>query len=412
MKKLVFTIAVIGSSFICSPMFSQGQIKDSLGLPGDNLNLYGVLDIFQQSKTLEEFENKLNAQDSKLNNLDLNNDNKIDYIKVVDNVQGTSHAIALKDEISEKEMQDVAVIEVDKDKDGKVKVQIVGDELLYGKNYIVEPKELAQKDASGNTPNPGYTGGNQPAVINNTTNNYYDNDNYSPHAYYGGGVYYPVNSWFMWDFLFAPAYVVYVSPWHWGYYPHYWNPWTPFYWHEYYGFHYHMYGYYQRAYEFRAPGAHGFYGPRRSVAVTVNQRAASGTYNNTYGRRDLLNKSMSENKAIRANSNQNQNRGNNNVKQNDIRQRNENGINEHQQRNNEPQNNVRENKQERNNNQQVQPNRSERREMRQQQRMQQRSQPRSQPRNNSGGGARPGGGGGGGRPAGGGGHPAGGRKGR
>ena len=101
MKKLFLSIVLIGSSFITSSVYSQSQIKDSLGLPGDNLNLYGVLDLFQQSKTLEEFENKLNAQDSKVNNLDLNGDNKIDYIKIVDNAQGTSHAIVLKDEISE-----------------------------------------------------------------------------------------------------------------------------------------------------------------------------------------------------------------------------------------------------------------------------------------------------------------------
>ena len=404
MKKLVFSIAMVGSSLICSPVFSQGQIKDSLGLPGDNLNLYGVLDIFQQSKTLEEFEGKLNAQDSKINNLDLNGDNKIDYIKVVDNVQGISHAIVLKDEISEKELQDVAVIEVDKDKDGKIRIQIVGDEELYGKNYIVEPKEAGEKDgASGGTPNPGYSG-NQ-TIVNNTTNNYYSNDDNYPDSY--GGSYYPVNTWYMWDFLYAPSYVVYVSPWHWGYYPHYWNPWVPWYWHEYYGFHYHHYGYYHRAYEFRAPVAHGFYAPHRSVSVTVTHYRSAGTYRTTYARRDLLNKSMNENKAVRDNPKGQQNRDehrNGNSKQNDVHKRNENGkvndnhqrnenkVNNNQPRNNEPRNNTRENNQQRNNNQQVKPNRSERKAERTQERSQPRSQPqqRSEPRQNKpqGGGKR------------------------
>jgi hypothetical protein len=31
----------------------------ALGLPGDNLNLYAVLDVFQDSETVEEFERQL-----------------------------------------------------------------------------------------------------------------------------------------------------------------------------------------------------------------------------------------------------------------------------------------------------------------------------------------------------------------
>ena len=63
MKKALFFTTIIGGSFLCSPVFSQEKITpDSLGLPGDNLNLYGVLDLFQKSETLEEFEKKLNAE--------------------------------------------------------------------------------------------------------------------------------------------------------------------------------------------------------------------------------------------------------------------------------------------------------------------------------------------------------------
>ncbi len=434
MKKVFFSIAVFGSCLTSLPALAQGQIKDSLGLPGDNLNLYGVLDIFQQSKTLEEFEGKLNAQDSKINNLDLNGDNKIDYIKVVDNVQGNSHAIVLKDEISEKDLQDVAVIEVEKDKNGKVKIQIVGDEALYGKNYIVEPKDMEDKSvSSGGTPNPGYSGQtNQTTVINNTTNNYYDNDNYYPHNNYNT-VYYPVNTWYMWDFLFAPTYVVYVSPWHWGYYPTYWNPWVPMYWHEYYGYHYHHYGYYHRAYEYRSPDTHGFYGHRRTVSETVHHRESEGAYHSTYGHRDMLNKSINENRVIRDNNNQQgrddrrnngqpnrndqrnnpgqgrDNHRNDNQQQNnrpernnppqgrdDHRNDNQQQQNNRQERNNPPQNNTHESRPERNN-QQARPSRSERREARQVQRSEQHSQaqPRSESRgNNSGNSGNSGGGGG------------------
>lgn len=425
MKKVILSIAVIGSSLISTSVFSQGQIKDSLGLPGDNMNLYAVLDVFQQCKTLEEFEGKLNAQDSKINNLDLNGDGKIDYIKVVDNGQGTMHAIVLKDEISQKEMQDVAVIEVDKDNNGKIKIQVVGDEQLYGKNYIVEPKDQAPPATS--TPNPGYAGNQDAPVVNNyTTNNYYNNDDYYRNntyndPYYGGRAvaYVPVDNWYMWDYLYAPTYSFYVSPWGWGYYPSYWNPWEPLYWHEYYGYHYAQYGYYQRTTVYVCPTANAYYGERRSVSVTVTQRSRTGGYSTTYRRRDLLTKSINERRSVNetrsanrpANSNQNremnrpangngnQNKEmnrNNSSKENEVRPRNEqekNEVkphneaqprNENQNRNNEaqprnenkvneqkPQNNNREERtqprnnsnenQQRNTNQSPKPTRSERR---------------------------------------------------
>ena len=75
---------------------SAQEEPEQLNLPGDNLNLYAVMKLFQESPTLEEFEKKLNDPDNKVNNLDLDGDNNIDYIKVVDNVEGDIHNITLK----------------------------------------------------------------------------------------------------------------------------------------------------------------------------------------------------------------------------------------------------------------------------------------------------------------------------
>lgn len=58
--------------------FSQTSTDTGeLGLPGDNLDLYAVLDLFQKSKTIEEFEKSLNDDKAKINNLDLNDDKKL-----------------------------------------------------------------------------------------------------------------------------------------------------------------------------------------------------------------------------------------------------------------------------------------------------------------------------------------------
>lgn len=284
-----------------SPVLAQNGTSDSLGLPGDNLNLYAVLDIFQKSETLEGFEKSLNTQNSKVNNLDLNNDNKIDYIRVVDNVKGTAHAIILQVAVNQKETQDVAVIEVEKDNDGNVQIQVVGDEMLYGKNYIIEPKQTL-KSKSAETPNPGYTAGNSGSgQTTNITNNYYnDNTTYNNGAYYNPYNYwYPVSSWSIVRFIYYPSYVVYVSPWSWSYYPWYWNPWTPLFWHSYYygwihPYYNNYYGCYYRSYNIHNNIANTYYGQRRSTSASVSKKRESGEYNKTYSRPDLASKHINQ----------------------------------------------------------------------------------------------------------------------
>ncbi len=277
MKRLTFLL-FLSTIVYTQSAFSQATEKmDSLGLPGDNLNLYSVLDLFQKSETFEAFEKSLNAEDSKINNLDLNNDDKTDYIKVIDHQKGESHAVVLQVMVNEKENQDVAVIEIEKDKDGKVVVQIVGNEELYGKDYIVEPTENDPTAKASETKTPE---SDKTTVINNTTNNYYNTS--LPNTQYV-----VVNQWPIVHYVYGPHYVVYSSPWYWGYYPGWWRPWSPWYWHNYYWHHhnhnhYHHYGHYHRTHHYRAPFAHSHYGPHRSVSITVHNHRTANVYNRTY----------------------------------------------------------------------------------------------------------------------------------
>lgn len=287
-----------------------GMAPDSLGLPGDNLNLSAVLEIFQQSQTLEDFERALNTEDKKVNNLDLNRDNRTDYIKVIDNVQGNAHAIVLQTPINATESQDVAVIMVDKDAQGEISVQIIGDEDLYGKNYIIEPldenasKELASKSS---IPNPGYkpsktdtsVGGDGKTVIinnyytttNNTTNNTTTNNNEPANSNNYNGYNQPVTTatyvrvsyWQMWGFLFAPSYVVYASPYGYSYYPGWYNPWAPVYFHSYYWGHYNHYNYYRYNHHYHNQPYHNhYYNNSRSRSNSVYQARNTGAYRKTY----------------------------------------------------------------------------------------------------------------------------------
>ncbi|CAA9196811.1 YML083C domain-containing protein [Flavobacterium collinsii] len=277
MKKSFLVLAVLTTYLFSLSLFSQTDNEPvALGLPGDNLNLYAVLDVFQKSKTLEEFERVLNEQDSKVNNLDLNNDGEIDYIEIESQKKGNTHVIVLQVAINSKEKQDVAVIEVDKDKKNNVHVQIIGDQDLYGKNYIVEPS-----DTVGGTPNPGYKGDANVIVNNNTTNNYNTTTT-------SGYVTADVNIWPVVLYLFSPVYVVYRSPWYWGYYPPYWRPWRPVYYHDYWGYHGHYYRnpYYRRTARVRNQRYYNNYVSRRNTSAIVRNYRASGRYNTTYNGRD------------------------------------------------------------------------------------------------------------------------------
>ena len=155
MKKFSITMILLALFGTNIALLAQYQSNESLGLPGDNLNLFAVMKLFQESETLEGFEKNLNAEEfTHINNLDLNGDNKVDYIRVIDNIDGDVHTIVLQVAINRRENQDVAVFTVQRFPNGQVQIQLIGDEALYGKDYIIEPNYAD----SGQTPNPGLYG--------------------------------------------------------------------------------------------------------------------------------------------------------------------------------------------------------------------------------------------------------------
>jgi len=255
---------------------AQNAGEEKLNLPGDNLNLYAVIKLFQESETIEGFEKNLNAEESKINNLDLNGDDLIDYIKVIDYVDGESHTIVMQVAVTETENQDVAVFTVFKDDKNQLQIQLVGDETLYGKDYIIEPNY--DDVTASETPNPGYTGNTtvvdgETVVVTKTT-------------------YVEVQTWPVVRYIYTPSYVVWRSPWRWGYYPSYWNPWRPYYWDYYYGYHshwhHHYYGHYRHSYHYRYPNySHNYYNGHRNSSATVRNNRDNNRYKDTYSRPDL-----------------------------------------------------------------------------------------------------------------------------
>jgi len=274
-------------------LMAQEQPEEYLGLPGDNLNLYAVMKLFQESKTLEEFEKNLNDENSRINNLDLNGDNMVDYIRVTDDIDGDVHNIVLQVAVNGKETQDVAVFTVQRESNGQVFIQLTGDEELYGRNYIIEP--IYDEAGTGQTPNPGYTGNirtvnGQNVTVTRTTT-------------------VEIAAWPLVRFIYMPTYVIWHSSWYWGYYPSYWHPWQPFYWHYYYGYHYNWhhdyYGHYHRWDHHRYSHWNDFYyNGRRSHSPDVGARIQSGHFKETYSRPEQ----RKEGEAMYAKMNQGANR--------------------------------------------------------------------------------------------------------
>ena len=246
---------------------AQDYPEEYLGLPGDNLNLYAVMNLFQESETLEKFEQNLNSEELMINNLDMNGDNLIDYITVSDYVDGNVHNIVLRAALDRNEQQDVAVFVVENLSNGAVQIQLIGDEALYGPNYIVEP-------IYADTPNPGYTGKIYRNNVNAVTTSYYD-----------------IGAWPLIRYIYHPGYRVWRSSWYWGYYPTYWRPWRAHYWHYYYGYHYHWHNHYYTHYRhwdrFRCRNYNTYYRNKvRVYSPTVVVNINNGRYRSTYSRPD------------------------------------------------------------------------------------------------------------------------------
>lgn len=255
--RIIFTFAILTLSLSASTTLkAQSDQSDSTGLPGDNFSLQGALEMFKKAGSPEELEKLINSQDNGVNNLDLNGDGQIDYIKVIAKKQGDAHVFVLQDIISEKESQDIAVIELEKTGDANAVVQIVGDEDIYGDSTTVEPRSDGNAFVDGQDETYAFAA---PAHGPNIA---------TPHAAI------IVNVW-LWPcvrFVYAPAYVPWVSPWAWRRYPVYWHPWRPIAWAAYRPIRYRYYPRYAVVHTNRVVVARNIYRPVRVTSVTVYNR--------------------------------------------------------------------------------------------------------------------------------------------
>ena len=103
-----------------------------------DLDLNAVASLFGDSRDLYDFERRLNDPNYQISNLDLNRDGYVDYLRVIETVEGNLHLIVIQAVIGKRRYQDIATIEVYKNY-GQTYVQVVGSSYIYGPNYIIEP---------------------------------------------------------------------------------------------------------------------------------------------------------------------------------------------------------------------------------------------------------------------------------
>ena len=102
------------------------------------LDLNAVAAAFAESRSVQEFEQILNSSKYMINNLDINRDGWVDYLRVIETYRGLYHTLLIQACLGPSSFQDVATIVAERRSD-RLYVEVIGDRWLYGSNYIVRP---------------------------------------------------------------------------------------------------------------------------------------------------------------------------------------------------------------------------------------------------------------------------------
>lgn len=164
-------------------VFFGGEKQDNynvnvttMNTAADGLDLQAVGALVQKAKDAEQFEKLINDPAEGINNLDLDEDGKADYIKVTEYGSGTSRGFSLTTELQKGDEQEIATIDIESTDNKEADVEVRGNPQVYGQNHY-----------------------------------------YQSH--------YSMMDVFLLSYLFSP-HRSYMSPWGYGYYPSYYRPYS------------------------------------------------------------------------------------------------------------------------------------------------------------------------------------------
>jgi hypothetical protein len=139
------------------------------------LDLKALGELVKKTPDAETVEKELNKPNS-INNLDLDEDGKADYIKVTEYGKDNVRGLSFTDDLKGGETQEIATVEIQKNQNN-ADMRVVGNNTIYA--------------------DPGYA---------------------SYHSSFG------LTDLLIMSYLFSPRHVFWASPWHYGYYPGYYHP--------------------------------------------------------------------------------------------------------------------------------------------------------------------------------------------
>ena len=102
------------------------------------LDLHAVAAAYSEARSTREFEQLLNSSKYMINNLDLNRDGYVDYLRVIETRKGQYYAYLIQACLAPTVFQDVATLVAER-RASTLYVEVVGDSYLYGYNYVVRP---------------------------------------------------------------------------------------------------------------------------------------------------------------------------------------------------------------------------------------------------------------------------------
>jgi hypothetical protein len=169
-------VVVVMYSLLSSPK-NKGNynvnVKSSVSA-ADGLDLTAVGGLIKKSRDGEHLEKLINDKDAGVNNLDLDEDGSVDYIKVTEYGNDSSKGFSLTVEPSKGEEQELATIQIEKTGADQANVEIHGNKNIYGHNHYHQS-------------------------------------------------HFPIGSFLLMSYLWRP-HPFYMSPWGFGYYPGYYRP--------------------------------------------------------------------------------------------------------------------------------------------------------------------------------------------
>jgi hypothetical protein len=169
---LLFAVSFSG----CGGHRDEGNTNVTINANSDlskGLDLVALGELLKKTKDAKTLEEDLNKEGS-INNVDLDGDGKVDYLKVTEYGSGNERGLSITDEVKKGETQEIATIQIAKDNDKQASVNIQGNQDIYG-------------------PSASY------------------------HSSFG------FTDFLLMSYLFAP-HPYYYSPWGWGYYPGWYRP--------------------------------------------------------------------------------------------------------------------------------------------------------------------------------------------